>query len=398
MRIALGSIHPRPLSGQIEGLVGLAQALRRAGHVVTVASPFPSETLLGADRFALAAQPQRIIVDQPGRIARVLTSLKRLAMQADVVQLNLPTPAFSMFADLLQSLVRVPVIVGYEAHLVSVRDLVGHKCVRQAPAFYLPRLVVNNRLIARMALQRAACYVVTTRTQRDELVGLGIAAHRIQILPPVLPCDKLVRGSDALRGRLPHGRIITYIGHYNHVKGVDILVRAFQMLAPRLPELSLALAWSGVGSDASLDRLLSDPALRGRVYQLGRVAVPDLLSASDLVVLPYRMTIGQAAFPAVLAEAFAAQVPVITTDLPHVSELTENGSLAMLVPPEDPAALAAGMECLLTEPHRAAQIRRAQRDYLPRLEPQCIVREYEKLYRQVSTEQKGFLQPPRDRQ
>ncbi len=398
MRIALASIHPRPLSGQIEGLVGLAQALQRAGHIVTMVSPFPSDRLLGADRLTLASQPQRILLDQPRRIARVLTTLKRLDDQVDVIQLNLPTPAFSMFSDWLQTLVRVPVVVGYEAHLVSVRDLIHRNYVRQAPAFYLPRLLINNWLVARMALQRAACYVVNSRFQREELVRLGVPGDRIKILAPVLPCDKLARGSGTRRALLPAGRIITYVGHYNHVKGVDILVRAFQMLAPRLPDLHLALAWSGIGSNPMLERLLRDPVLQDRVHHLGHVAVPDLFSASDLVVLPYRMTIGQAAYPAVLVEALAAQVPIITTDVPILRELTDGGKMAMLVPPEDPAALAAGIEVLVTEPGRAAQIRRAQRNAMQQLDPQCVVRKYETLYRQVSAEQKSVLQPSRNRE
>ncbi len=396
MRIALGSIHPRPLSGQIEGLVGLAQALERAGHVVTIVSPFSSEALLGADRLALATQPQRIMFDQPRRIAHVLRTLRRVARQVDVIQLNLPTPAFSMFADLLHTLVRVPVVVGYEAHLLKVRGL-PINYVRQAPAFYLPRLLVNNRLIARMALQRAACYLVNSRFQREELAGLGVPRERIQIIPPVLPCDKLRRGADEMRAMFPPGRLITYIGHYNHVKGVDVLVGAFQMLAPRLPDLHLALAWSGIGSRSVLEQLLSDPALQDRVHHLGRVAVPDLFNASDLIVLPYRMTIGQAAYPAVLLEALAAQVPLITTDLPLLRELTDGGKMAMLVPPEDVAALAAGIECLMTEPDRAAQIRRAQHNYIRQLEPECVVREYERVYRQVSGEQASILQPSRGR-
>ena len=40
MRIALASIHPRALSGQIEGLVGLAQALQDNGHTVKLVSAF----------------------------------------------------------------------------------------------------------------------------------------------------------------------------------------------------------------------------------------------------------------------------------------------------------------------------------------------------------------------
>jgi hypothetical protein len=98
MRVVLGSIHPRPLSGQIEGLVGLAEVLQARGHSVHVVSEFPNRDLLSAKRAQLASKPQRIVFDQPARMTRIFVRLVRLAPQVDVIQLNLPTPAFSIFA------------------------------------------------------------------------------------------------------------------------------------------------------------------------------------------------------------------------------------------------------------------------------------------------------------
>lgn len=392
MRIALASIHPRPLSGQIEGLVGLAQALERRGHSVKVVSAFPDRQLLAADRLMLATRPHRVFVDQPGRMAHVLTHLVRSAPQVDVIQLNLPTPAFSMVGDLLQTLVRVPVVVGYEAHLVSARDLLRLNYLTQAPGFYAPRLLINNRLAARLTLHRAARYVVSSQYQKAELVALGLAPDRIRLIPTVLPDDKLVRSSrEAARTALPPGRLITYVGHYNHVKGVDVLIRAFQILGSRFADLHLVLAWSGVGPSRRVEQLLGDPALDGRVHQLGQVHVPDLLGASDLVVLPYRLTIGQAAYPATLLEALAANIPVVTTDLPLLRELTAGGKTALLAPPDDPAALAGAIERILTEPRFVQQMLEEQRNWVEQIQPARVVKEYERLYEQTIARQAAVL-------
>ncbi len=391
MRIALASIHPRPLSGQIEGLVGLAHSLRERGHAVTVVSAFPDDELQGPDRLQLASKPHRIFVDQPYRIAHVLRRLHALASQVDVIQFNLPTPAFSMFADWLQISVRVPVVVGYEAHLVRADQVLRRDRLGQAPDFYLPRLLINNSLVARLTFLRARRFVVHSRLQRDELMGLGVAADRICILPAVLPADKLRPGACDMRPLFPPGRILSYIGHYNHVKGVDVLLRAFQLLAPRVPDLTLAIAWSGIGRNRALEQLLLDPLLRDRVVELGRICVPDLLSVSDVVALPYRMTIGQAAYPAALIEALAARVPVVTTDLPLLRELTGEGQMAILVTPDDPAALAGAIECILSQPAVSANIRQAQEHWVRAIEPQNVVQDYEQLYREVTGEQARVL-------
>lgn len=394
MRVALASIHPRPLSGQIEGLVGLAQALQARSHSVHVVSAFPSCDLLNADRMLLAAKSPRIFLDQPARMTRILARLVRLAPQVDVIQLNLPTPAFSIYADLLQTLVRVPVIVGYEAHLIRARDLLRLDRLSAAPDFYLPRLLINNHLIARLTARRAAHYVVNTNYQQAELVSLGFPPERIQVLPPVLPQDKSTRAPrETVRASFPPGRLITFVGHYNHIKGADVFVRAFQLLAPRVPDARLVLAWSGIGSSRPVERLLADRARAGRVIQLGQVRVPELLRASDVVVLPFRLTIGQAACPATLLEVFAANVPLVTTDLPVLRELTNGGMTALLVPPDDPVALAAAIEHVLNEPARAAKIVEAQREWVQRIEPARVAKEYERFYEQVIARQARVLLP-----
>jgi len=399
MRVALASIHPRPLSGQIEGLVGLAQELQARGHSVQVVSAFPSRDLLGANRAQLATKPHRIFLDQPSRMAHILVRLVRLAPQVDVIQLNLPTPAFAIYADLLQTLVRVPVIIGYEAHLVSARDLLRRDRLCAAPDFYLMRLLINNHLVARLTLRRAAGYAVSSQYQKAELISLGIAPEHIHLLPPVLPQDKLTRAPRAtMRAALPASRLVTFVGHYNHVKGVDVLVRAFQMLAPRVPDAHLVLAWSGVGSNRRVEQLLADRALAERVVQLRQVRVPALLSASDVVVLPYRLTIGQAACPATLLEVFAANVPLVTTDLPLLRELTDGGKTALLVPPDDPRALAAAIERGLNEPALVASMLEAQRAWVQQIQPPRVAQEYERLYGQVIASQARVLRSPPDRE
>lgn len=396
MRIALASIHPRPLSGQIEGLVGLAQALRKRGHNVTVVSAFPREAILGPDRIKLVSKHTRFFVDHPFRIIRILGELVRLSPQVDLIQLNLPTPAFSTIGDLLQTLVRVPVLVYYEAHLIRPRDLMRLDWLREAGDFYIPRLLINNRLVARLGWHRAARYMVSSKYQKAELRSLGIASSRISLLPNLMPGDKVTRGSKMdfrTRHNLPSGRIMTYVGHYNHVKGVDVIADAFRLLAARFPDLRLVLAWSGIGKSHGVDEVLKEPGLAGRVIQLGRVDVPELLAASDIVVLPYRLTIGQAVYPAALLETIVANVPVVTSDLPLLRELTNDGKTAMLAPPEDPTLLAAAVQRLLVNPSLARQMSAAQEDWLWRNHPQRVVKDYERIYEQVTPRPEAVLQP-----
>src|SRR6185295_2898444 len=72
-----------------------------------------------------------------------------------------------------------------------------------------------------------------------------------------------------------------------------------------------------------------------------------LIRSADVVVLPYDST--EQVTSGVLTEAVAAGVPVVATPFPHAVELLTDGP-GLLVPHRDPAALAAGIRRILTDP------------------------------------------------
>jgi glycosyltransferase involved in cell wall biosynthesis len=80
--------------------------------------------------------------------------------------------------------------------------------------------------------------------------------------------------------------------------------------------------------------------------------VPALLRLCDVVVVPSR----QEAFGRILIEAMAAQVPIVASAVGGIPEVCVDGSTGLLVPPDDPDALAAALASTLTDT-RATQIR-----------------------------------------
>jgi glycosyltransferase involved in cell wall biosynthesis len=400
LRVCLASIHPRALSGQIEALVGLAAELGRRGHRVRVVSAFPEAELLGGDRLRLADGDRGALLPKVARIRRILGRLAEAAQDADLLHVNLPTPAFSLLADYLRARIDCPLVVGYEAHLAPTAELLRRRRLLGAPAFYLPRLLINNRLVARMTVHRADRYVVSSWLQADELVATGTPAERIEVVPNAIDLAKLRRRprSEARRALgLPDGRLVVYVGHYHHIKGADVLAEAFGRVAQAVKDARLVLAWSGLGASAPVERALARGGAADRVVRLGRVDVGLLLSAADVVALPYRMTIGQAAFPGLVLEAMAVGAPLVTTDLPLLAEMVADGRTALLCRPDDPAALAERIVRLLDDRRLAASMGAAQAAAMAqRFAPARIAAEHERIYEDVihaAAEQARVLQP-----
>jgi polysaccharide biosynthesis protein PslF len=76
-----------------------------------------------------------------------------------------------------------------------------------------------------------------------------------------------------------------------------------------------------------------------------------LIRSADVVVLPYDST--EQVTSGVLTEAVGAGVPVVATEFPHAVELLADGP-GLLVPHQDPAAMAAGIRHLLATPDVAS--------------------------------------------
>jgi glycosyltransferase involved in cell wall biosynthesis len=396
LRICLASIHPRALSGQIDALVGLARELKNGGHEVCVVSAFDEARLLD-DRLALSDGDRGRLLPKLARIRRIFATLQRRAIGADVVHFNLPTPAFGLLADLLQARVTAPVVVGYEAHMAPISHLIRPGYLLSAPQFYLPRLCVNNGLVARLSSRRAARYIVSSQLQSTELASLGVEPTRIAEIPNVIDLSKCRPCSPALARRslgLPGGKLIGYLGHFNHVKGVDCLVDAFAEVARMLPDARLVIAWSGLGASAPIQAAIRRLGLADRVIMVGKVDVASFMAAVDVVALPYRLTIGQAAFPGVVLEAMAMGVPLVTSDLPLLREMVADGETALLCPPEDRMALARQIVRLLTDRELARQMTANQKTVVARrFETELLARRYEKVYEDVIDEQARILQP-----
>ena len=381
MRICLVSIHPRLLSGQINSLVGLARGLRERGHEVRLVTAFAETRLLDTDRIYGPEASAGLLLSKLARVVRIVRRLQDAAVDADVVQLNLPTPSFSIVGDFVQAILRRPIVVGFEAHLPSAGDLLGPR-MAAAPQFYLPQLLVNNRLVARASRFRASRYVVASSLQASELESFGVSPKRISVIPNLIDVERLHEELDPDTTPMPTGGpIISYIGHFNHVKGVDVLVRAMPEVLREYPGAQLVLAWSGLGPNQPIRRAIEEAGVGDHVHIIGRVPVSGLIRQSDVFALPYRLTVGQAAFPGLVLEAMATGVPLVTSDLPLLRELIEPGREGQLAKPEDPGDVARSIVQLLDDPDRCrAMVQSQGRLMRSSFDSDRLIERYEEVY------------------
>jgi glycosyltransferase involved in cell wall biosynthesis len=314
------------VGGGEESLLGLAARLDR-GRLRLVAS-VTAEGEIGTRLRALGV-PVHVVRLPPVRpwtlvvAALALIRLRRLLRREQVALVHSHGSRGTLYAGLATRGLAVP--------------LVWHVRVADPD----PRL---DRLLARLA----GAIVVNSKATAARLGRIAGAAGKVIVVPNGVDPARFAPGpADPELGRAlglaPAVPVVGYFGRLERGKGVDVLMDAAARLHDKLP----ATAFLFVG-DGPLRETLSVRAAAVGVpacFAGYRDDVAALLRLCAVVVLPSR----QEAFGRILIEAMASGVPVVATAVGGIPEVCTDGVTGLLVPPEDPDALAVAIALTLTD-------------------------------------------------
>ena len=339
--------HVRRAAPDVESLVC---ALNRGG---------PS--LEAAER----AGARTFMLDKGAKRGSGLGKLSAILREEGVDVVNGHNPTGGLYGALAGARARVPVVVRTE-HSFHYRG--------RHSALY-PALEILSTLIAR----RVVCVcdaVLQSHTSR-----LSWAAERFVTVANGISPAPPTRPRETVRAELgigPGESLVLAIGSLTRQKSQHTLIEA--MALPPLASGSARLAIAGEGPRrAELEALAASRGVAGRVSFLGpRLDAADLLEACDLFVLPSV----REGLSITLLEAMRAGRAAVATRIGGNGEALEDGATGVLVPPGDPAALAAAIAALLADPARRAAMGEAARArWAARFTAERMVRDTEALYR-----------------
>jgi glycosyltransferase involved in cell wall biosynthesis len=194
---------------------------------------------------------------------------------------------------------------------------------------------------------RADRYVANSRaTARASAGHIGPADDVLEVIPPFVPEEAFHAWARPRPTFVPgEADYLMFAGALGAHKGVDVLLRAWAQLDPRLPLVM-----------AGIRRFDSPRRVPDGVVLAEEVPHEDVLAAWGHCAAAVVPSVWPEPFGAVALEAMAAGKPVVASAIEGLSELVVDGSTGILVPPGDVDALRRAMQALVDDPPLRARM------------------------------------------
>jgi glycosyltransferase involved in cell wall biosynthesis len=190
--------------------------------------------------------------------------------------------------------------------------------------------------------------ITLTQYSKNEIIRhCGVGSDKISMIPhgdysPIFGRYVINESlASAVRQKAAGRKIIAFLGHIRPYKGVEFFIDAFALIERRLPRPFFLIAGSLlVGNKKQLELRLTQGCSPDSLWaDIRFLPVEDLkayLSVIDVLVQPYVC----ASQSGNTAMAYAAGVPVVSTNVGGLAEMTEDGQTGYIIPPANPEAIA----------------------------------------------------------
>jgi len=229
-----------------------------------------------------------------------------------------------------------------------------------------------TRAMETWALQRVDAATTICEGLRSEIIGRGIPARKIEVIPNAVDIgDFSVGGArdEALAQQLGlEGKtVLGFIGSFYAYEGLDILLNALPAMLARRPEIRVLLVGGGP-QDAALRAQAKALGIEDKVVFTGRVPHSEVQRYYNLVdVLCYprhKMRLTDLVTPLKPLEAMAQGRLMVASDVGGHKELIDDGRTGVLFAAGDAAALAKQVLALLEAPQKWPDFRQSGRRFV----------------------------------
>jgi glycosyltransferase involved in cell wall biosynthesis len=339
----------------------LAQTLSGAGHEVAVLAPGKGIGKMGY-RFDSLKQSDRNVSPEEVLFKNLDEEKKRFDF--DMLHAHFAWPA-GFAAARWGEINNIPTVI--TCHGIDVNT------DRRLDYGYRLRDDLSQKI--KTTLKKASAVVCVSQFLAEKAVEAGCAKNKLCIIPNGVKLDEFSQS----QSESPVEPYILFLGNLRPLKGVDLLISAFERIAGELKDINLYLVGDGSEKMSLVKTAVREPLLSGRVQFFKQATGKEktqLFANCLFFVCPSRVE----AFPIVNLEAMASAKPVIAFDVGGIGELIDNGKTGFLIPPYDIDSFAEAMQKLITDHKLRMRMSRACRMRIRNYDWKYIAAQYIDLF------------------
>jgi glycosyltransferase involved in cell wall biosynthesis len=349
--------------GSVAHTAGVIGGLTAAGAEVQVVA---SDHLAGVGVATRVVRPEvwfdgwlRELEDLAYNVAFTLSALHAArAFRPDLLYQR--HTAFNVSGAILSRLLDLPLVVEFNSSEVWKGRYWGGLRLERAAL-----------LVEAINLRAADRVIVVSRVLRDELVARGLPPPSIVVNPNAVDTRIFRADVDGRRIRRQISAesdvVIGFSGTFGAWHGIPTLATALGLVLAARPHARWLLIGDGPLRPLIDAAVTAHPHLAQRVTLVGmrpHVEMPSYLAACDILVSPHGKQADGAEFfgsPTKLFEYMASGRPIVASNVGQIADVLTDQASALLVPPDDPAALAAAVVRLIDDSCLRARLGSAAR-------------------------------------
>lgn len=364
MRIGMVCPYSFDVPGGVQAhVLQLAEVLRARGHDVSVLAPSSPHVLLPD---WVVSGGKAIPIPYNGSVARLRFGpathrmVKKWIAQGDFDVVHLHEPNAPSLSVLALMIAEGPIVATFHTSTTKSFALGVFQGILRP---------WNEKIVGRIAVSDLA--------RRWQMEALGSDAVEI---PNGVDVASFA-AAPLLAGYPRPGKTVLFLGRFDEPrKGMAVLLDALPTLVQQFADIEILIV--GRGDEGDLREEAGE--LAGHLRFLGQADDAEKASAlrsADVYCAP---NTGGESFGIVLVEAMAAATPVVASDLDAFRRVLEDGAAGLLVPVEDPAALAAALIAVLGDAPRRAHYVEAATAAVQRYDWSVVADEIMRVYETVA--------------
>jgi len=379
MRVIIVNSFFPPWRGGAETCVyNLSKHLKKRGHEVTVicsSPPFEPGT-----QFVDGVKVERLRTCGKLYGTPIMPELfqKLMGEQADIIHANFPSPYIAYLASTVSRVRGVPAVLTWHNDL--------------PPVTWMARILVtvHDRLVLPLYLPQFSSIIATSKLYAETSHILEAHKDRVVVIPNGIDTQRFnpdVPGEE-IRHRLgvDRGKIVLFVGaltQWHRYKGLDVLIQAMALMRDQVPETRLVIVGAGQ-LETEYKQLVSQHGLTSWVIFAGNVPddeLPKYYASSNILALPSKDR--SEGFGLTILEANATGKPAIGTTVGGIPSVIRDGYNGLLVPPNDPGALAEAIQKALSDDGLLKQMGKNGRVFAEQHDWSIVAEQTENVYKRA---------------